>query len=445
MKTWDKGVLEDKIDKETLEFLSKEDILLDEKLVKWDIIGTIAHEIMLSKIRILTKKELKKILAKLLEYYENGLELKLELEDVHSNIEAKLIEELGKLGKKVHTARSRNEQIILDLKLYMKYEIIETSKLILELAKTLAKIAEKYENSVMPGYTHYQQAMPYTFGSFLMAHFYSLIDDIKLLLQGYNFIDKNPLGSGAGYGLPIEIDKSLTTKLLGFKNISQNSLHTINSRGKDESIVVFTLVQVMLSLNKLVEDLILFSTKEFGFVELPDEYCTGSSIMPQKKNPDVLEIVKGKVSTVLSNLFRILTIMKNLPSGYHRDLQESKHALINSIEVTKKCLKVMNNLIGKIKVNKNKMKNALSNEIFATYYALLLAKRDKPYKEAYKIVGKKIKQGNILPTCKVKSELGNYKTILEEVAEEVNNMENEFQTKVKSLIKIAKKISKTEQ
>jgi len=440
MKTWNDGKLENKNTKDIECFLSGKDILLDQKLVKWDILSTIAHEIMLNEIGLLKQEELKKILTKLLELYDNGIQLKVELEDVHSNVEFKLIQDLGEVGKKVHTVISRNEQIIVDLQLFMKNEIIDISKKILELEETLSDLANKYKKTIMPGYTHHQQAMPYTFGSFLMAHFYSLIDDLEILQFTYSFIDKNPLGSGAGYGIPIKVNKKLTAKLLGFTKISENSLHTINSREKCESIVIFVLSQLMSDLNKLSQDLILFSMKEFNFIDLPEEYCTGSSIMPQKKNPDVLELIKGKTSDVIANLFQNFLCMKNLPSGYHKDIQETKASLINSIDITKECLKMMNDLILKIKINENVIKSSLSKEIFATHYALSLTKKGIPYKKAYEIVGKKLKSGKKIPNYTVEPEIGNYSNLLKTKKREIQKKEKDFISKINSLLHIAKNI-----
>jgi argininosuccinate lyase len=267
------------------------------------------------------------------------------------------------------------------------------------------------------------------------------MDDLEILQFTYSLIDKNPLGSGAGYGLPIEVDKELTAKLLGFNKVSDNSLYMINNRGKYESVVMFTLSQLMLDLNKLSQDLILFSMEEFGFVELPGEYCTGSSIMPQKKNPDVLELIKGKTSTVIANLFQNFLCTKNLPSGYHRDVQETKFGLIESVDIVKECLSMMNGLLTKIRINKDAMKNSLSNEIFATHYALSLTKKGIPYKEAYKIVGKNLKSGKKIRTYNVRPEMGNYLRILKEKELEIQKTEKEFKSTVKSLINTARQIS----
>lgn len=441
MKTWNNGKLENKNTKEIESFLSGKDILIDKKLVKWDILSTIAHELMLEEMGFLDLEELKQVLTKLLDIYDNGIELKSEFEDAHSNIELKLIEDLGEVGKKVHTAISRNEQIIVDLQLFMKNEIINISKKVLKLAKTISKLAIEYQELIIPGYTHHQQAMPYTFDSFLMSHFYSLMDDLEILQFAYSFIDKNPLGSGAGYGLPIEVNKELTTKLLGFDKVSNNSLYMINNRGKYESIVMFALSQLMLNLNKLSQDLIMFSMKEFDFIDLPEKYCTGSSIMPQKKNPNVLELIKGKTSSVVANLFQNFFCMKDLPSGYNRDLQETKPSLMESIDVTKKCLNIMNGLLPEIRVNENVIKESLSNEIFATHHAISLAKKGTPYKEAYKIIGKKLKNGGEIPSYEVGPEIGNYSEILKEKESKVQDMENVFISKIESLINTARQIS----
>ncbi len=428
--------------KEVIEFLSGKDILLDQKLVKWDILATIAHEIMLQKIGILTEQELKKILKELLELYENGIKLRLDLEDVHSNIESILIDKLGDVGKKVHTAISRNEQVIVDLKLYTKNEIIEISKRILKLADSLAKVAEKYKNSVMPGYTHHQQAMPYTFGSLLMSYFYSLMDDLESLVSAYHIINKNPLGSGAGFGLPISVDKNITGKLLGFEPVQYNSLYHMASRGKNEFLVLSAITQLMLDLNRIAEDFIMFSMKEFDFVELPDEYATGSSIMPNKKNPDVFEIVKGRSSAVIGKLVQVIATMKNLPSGYHRDLQETKSALMDSIDETRGCLDIIIEIIGKMKVNENKMKSSLNSSAFATHYALSMVEKGKPYKEAYKIVGKKLKAGEIIPKFHVKPDLGDYNSILVDRKEAIREMESEFKNVIENLVAFARSYAK---
>ncbi len=449
MKTWSGGKLggsahniDDKEKRMIQRFLSGKDVLLDQKLVKWEILSTISHQIMLNNIGILTDEELRKILEELLTMYENGIELNEDLEDVHANIEAKLIEKLGETGKKVHTATSRNEKILVDLKLYSKSEIIHICELALKLVKTIMETAENHKFSIMPGYTHHQQAMPYTFGSFLMSHFYSLSDDLDLLKSVGNIIDKNPLGAAAGFGVPLELDRHVTTELLGFAIAQENSLATINNRGKDEAMIAYACNQIMLDLGKLAEDLIVFSMKELDFIELPDAYCTGSSIMPQKKNPDVLELIKGKGAKTTGNLVQIITAAKNLPSGYNRDLQETKGALMDSIDTTKECLSMMTGMIGKIKVHEDVMKNKIGNEIFSTHYALSMVEKGKPYKEAYKIVGDEIRNGREIPFMEAKPDFGmNYKELLKNKEMEITQMKATFENKIKCLISLAKKIS----
>ena len=333
-----------------------------------------------------------------------------------------------------------HSQILVDLKLYMKNEVIEISKKMLELSHSLTNLAKKYEYSAMPGYTHHQHAMPYTFGSLLMSYFYSLMDDLESLIAAYHIINKNPLGSGAGLGLPIDIDKRTTSELLGFEIAGYNSLYHINSRGKNEFLILSAITQLMIDLNRIAEDFIMFSMKEFGFIELPDEYATGSSIMPNKKNPDVFEIIKGKSSAVIGSLVQVIATIKNLPSGYHRDLQETKSALMESIDKTRECLDILIEIIDKIKVNEDKMKGSLDDSIFATHFALSIVKEGKPYKEAYKIVGEKLKAGEKIQKFNVKPDIGDYHIILEKNSKEIERLESEFRNKLENLIKVARKL-----
>jgi len=449
MKTWSGGKLDgvsgkaDSDGKKAIEkFLAGKDVLLDQSLVKWEVLCTIAHQIMLNKIGVLTAAELGKILRELLAFYENGLALKEEFEDVHGNFEAALIAKLGDLGKKVHTATSRNEKVMTDIKLYAKYGLLSLQELALGLASALAALAEKHANTQMPGYTHHQQAMPYTFGSFLMSHFYAMMDDVELMKLAYAAIDNCPMGAGAGYGIPLELDRNAVKDMLGFASVHENSLNAVSSRGKDEAIVAYACNQVMLDLGKLAEDLILFSMKEFGFVELPDEYSTGSSIMPQKKNPDFLEIVKGKSAKATANLVQILMTSKNLPSGYNRDMQETKGALMESMTLAEECLSLFPGLIAGIKVDEAKMKAAMGNDLFATHHGLSMVKDGVPYKEAYKLVGEKIKKGDKLPVVDAKPDFGSdYKKLLHKKKAELEKTKAEFDCTIESLINLAKKIS----
>lgn len=423
-------------------FLAGKDVLLDQGLVKWEVLCTAAHQIMLNKIGVLTDAELGKIMKELVAFYENGLVLKEEFEDVHGNLEAALIAKLGDLGKKVHTATSRNEKVMTDIKLYAKDGLLSLQELALGLASALAALAEKHANTQMPGYTHHQQAMPYTFGSFLMSHFYALMDDVELMKLAYAAIDNCPMGAGAGYGIPIGLDKDAVKDMLGFASVHENSLNAISSRGKDEAIVAYACHQLMADMAKLAEDLILFSTKEFGFVELPDEYCTGSSIMPQKKNPDFLELVKGKSAQAAANLVQILMTSKNLPSGYNRDTQETKGALMDSMALAAECLSLFPGLVAGIKADEAKMKAAMGNDLFATHHGLSMVEDGVPYKEAYKLVGEKIRNGGKLPEVAAKPDFGgDYKKLLHEKKAELEKAKAAFDGSTESLISLAKKIS----
>jgi argininosuccinate lyase len=384
--------------KDVIEYTAGEDILLYKKLVKYDALGSIAHCLMLKKIGILQKDETEKIVQKLKEIVIKHEEFELDpgLEDVHTCIENYLVKNIGSIGKKIHTGRSRNDQIILDLKLFSKDNLLETATNILSLCESCTQLSEKNLETVMPGYTHMQHAMPSTFSFWLMAFCESFMDDFKYLLAIYDLIDSNPLGAAAGYGVNIPLDRELTTKLLGFKKIQENALYVQNSRGKNESLILSGLSQIMLDLSKLAQDLILFSTEEFGFFELPEDFCTGSSIMPQKKNPDILEIMKAKASTVFSYLSQTLNITKSLPSGYNRDLQETKKPLLHSFEITISSLKIMEGLLKGLKLNKDNMLKAVKKDkSYAADLASILVIKGIPFREAYQKVGSVLKDDNI--------------------------------------------------
>src|SRR3989338_9426257 len=276
MKLWQKDY---KLNEEIEKFTVGNDFLLDKNLVKYDVYGSIAHAIMLNRIGILSKEE-------------------------SNNANEKLLEKkLGDLGKKIHTARSRNEQVLVDLRLYSKEKLIEVQKCALDLASALIDAAEKFKSVPMPGYTHSRKAMPSSVGLFFSSFAESMMDNLEIIEEAYEVNDQSPLGSGAGYGLPLNVDRKLVAELLGFEKVQNNPIYVQSSRGKFESFIIFALGAVMGDLAKLSNDLIIFSMDEFGFFKLPDEFCTGSSIMPQKKNPDVLELVRAKAAKIDSNLY----------------------------------------------------------------------------------------------------------------------------------------------
>lgn len=381
MKLWDKGY---DLDKEIEAFTVGDDFLVDQALVKYDCIASIAHAKMLNKIKLLNKKETDAIIKKLEEIMKNGIEIKQEDEDCHTAIE----KQLGKVGKKIHTARSRNDQVLTAIRLYTKEEVSEIEKLAAKLAVTLQQKAK--DNTAMPGYTHMRKAMPSTVKLWLTSFVDSLKDDLTLLEAAKKLNDQNPLGSAAGYGInTIKIDKEFTTKLLSFKKTQQNPIYCQNSRGKIELAISNALSQICLTINKLATDLLLFSTEEFNYIQLPKKYCTGSSIMPQKHNPDVLELIRAKTKLIQAKSFTLSTLITDLPSGYNRDLQLLKKEFIEIIQTTKSIISITEKVISGIKINKKIMKKAMTKELYATDNALELVKKGVPFRDAYKKVALK--------------------------------------------------------
>ncbi len=385
MKLWKKDY---HLNKEIEKFTVGNDYLLDQKLIKYDVIGSIAHTLMLKKIKILNDNEFKKIKKLLIEILKinkkNKFKINMEDEDVHTAVENYLTKKLGSIGKKIHTARSRNDQVLVDTRLYTKEKLLEIKESIIQLIQVLLKIAEENKDLVFPGYTHTQKAMPSSIGLWLGAFAESLLDDTNQLNAVYQLNDQCPLGSVAGYGISLPIDRQYVAELLGFKKVQNNVLYVQNSRGKIELAVLSALNQIQLTLNKLATDLIWFSTTQFGYFELPKEFCTGSSIMPQKKNPDVLELVRAKSALMDGYVIQLNNIIKNLISGYHRDFQLTKEPLLKGLELTKSTLSIMVLVLEKLKINKQKCLDACTPEIFATDKALELVKKGTPFRDAYK-------------------------------------------------------------
>jgi len=377
-----------KVDKKIEKFTVGQDYLLDKKLLKYDCKASIAHAKMLAKIGILDDGEFVKLEKELNSIIKNGIKIKLEDEDCHTAIENYLIKKLGSLGEKIHTCRSRNDQVQAAMKLYEKDELIKIIKLVGNLITALNKLSKN--TTKIPGYTHYQKAMPSSVKLLAESYIESLEDDLFLLDNALGIIDKNPLGSAAGYGVPLKVDKEITKKELKFKENYKTSLYVQNSRGKHEAIILNALVNVMLTLNKIASDLILFSMSELGFVSLPSQFTTGSSIMPQKKNPDVLELVRGKYAIVLGYEFQLKNLVSGLISGYHRDFQLVKEPLMKGVDIVKDCLEVMALVVNGLKVNKKKCSEAMTPELYATEKVYDLVKKGKSFREAYKEVKKKI-------------------------------------------------------
>lgn len=384
---WDKGY---SINKEVERFTVGRDYELDKELVEADVAGSVAHAKMLAKIGVLKQEEFKKLKAELKEilalFKEGKFTIKQEDEDVHTAVENYLTEKLGDLGKKIHAGRSRNDQVLTDLRLYSKGKLLDAEEVVLKLAEVLIIFAEKNKGVPMPGRTHMQLAMPSSVGLWAGAFTESLIDDMELLKGAYELNDQCPLGSAASYGTSLPIDRKMVSDLLGFKKVQNNVLYANNSRGKVEAVVLAALSQVMADLSKMASDLILFSIPEFGYFELPKEFCTGSSIMPNKKNPDVLELVRAKANKVMAAHSQVMNTIKDLPSGFNRDFQETKGPLMEGFATTAASLRIMAIVVKGLKVNEERCISACVPEIYAADKAVELVQKGVPFREAYRTV-----------------------------------------------------------
>ncbi|MFZ3272983.1 MAG: argininosuccinate lyase [Lutibacter sp.] len=411
-KLWDKGFSTDKkIDL----FTVGNDRELDLILAKYDVIGNIAHAKMLHKIGLLTDLEiadLEKELKNILHIIEEGnFIIEDSFEDVHSKIEFLLTEKLGDTGKKIHTARSRNDQVLVDVHLYVKDALQEINEGVDELFDLLIALAEQHKNVLLPGYTHLQIAMPSSFGLWFSAYAETLIDDIYFLKAAYKVADQNPLGSAAGYGSSYPIDRDYTTKLLNFETLKFNSVAAQMGRGKLEKSTAFALSSVAATLSKMSMDICLYMNQNFSFISFPDELTTGSSIMPHKKNPDVFELIRGKCNKLQALPYEFTLITNNLPSGYHRDLQLLKEGLIPSFSTLKSCLEMLTYSLKNIQVKTDIIEDEKYKYLFSVEEVNKLVQSGVPFRDAYKIVGKSIDDGTFNPDKKVahthKGSLGN--------------------------------------
>lgn len=378
-------------------FCASVEYLIDQKLVKYDCIASIAHAKALKKAGILKNGELKKLTAGLNGIIaldsEGKFRIKQEQEDCHTAIENHLTRKLGLLGKKIHACRSRNDQVIAALRLYEKDELVQLQQLITKLIAAIKKFSSRNKSIPIPGYTHLRKAMPYTVGKWAEAFAESLQDDLQLIKAAYNLTNQNPLGSAAGYGVPvIDIDRKLTAQLLGFSKVQNNTLYVQNSRGKFELFILHAINQVMLDLNKLATDIWLYTTVEFGYFTLPKEFALGSSIMPHKANPDVVEIVRAKTAAFKSRCDAISSIIMGLPSGYNGDFKLTKEPFISGIETAKGCIAIMAVVMSGLKVNAGRCKQAMTPELYTTEKALGLVKKGMAFRDAYRKVAEEAKR-----------------------------------------------------
>jgi len=388
-KVWQKDV---QLDALAERYEIGEDAVLDNRLVPADVWGSMAHAIMLHRIGILTDDEANALLKELvhvLALYEAGAFMLSEGdEDVHSKLENHLTETTGDAGKKIHTARSRNDQVLVDTRLYTKGEILKTMTNIIDAAAAFTTFAAREEWTPMPGYTHMQRAMLSSVGLWASAFAESLLDDLALLKTAYSITDQNPLGSAASYGVNLPIDRQLTSDLLGFAKVQNNVLYTQNARGKFELLAVQALTHVMLDLSKFAQDMLLFVTREYNFLRMSETLETGSSIMPQKRNPDLMELVRGRTHTVLALQQQIAGIIAGLPSGYNIDFQETKGPMIRAFDLVNDALAICALTIGKTTVNEQVIRAACSPELFATDMAYDLVKQGMPFRDAYRKIAK---------------------------------------------------------
>jgi len=398
MKLWEKN---SKIDKEIECFTVGRDRDLDVYLAKYDVLGSMAHITMLESVGLLGKDELKLLLEELKKIYrliENGAFVIEEgVEDVHSQVELMLTRTLGDTGKKIHSGRSRNDQVLVDLKLFARDRIRELTELISGLFDLLIAQSNRYKDVLLPGYTHLQIAMPSSFGLWFGAYAESLADDLLLLQAAYKICNRNPLGSAAGYGSSFPLDRSMTTALLGFDSMNYNVVYAQMGRGKMERTVAFAMAGIASTLSKLAFDACLFNSQNFGFIRLPDAYTTGSSIMPHKKNPDVFELTRAKCNKIQALPHQITLISNNLPSGYFRDYQIIKEIFIPSFDELKDCLYMTTRMMGEIEVNEHILEDEKYAPIFSVEEVNRLVSEGLPFRDAYKKVGLAIEAGTFKP------------------------------------------------
>ncbi len=403
MKLWDKDIQTDKLIEQ---FTVGKDRELDLLLARYDVLGSIAHIIMLEHIGLLTPVEKADLHRELIAIYDvvvHGAFLIEEgIEDVHSQVELLLTRKLGETGKKIHAARSRNDQVLLDIKLFIREELHQVVELSNDLFRELISKSEQYKSLFLPGYTHLQIAMPSSFGLWFGAYAESLADDMQMMLAAYRYADQNPLGSAAGYGSSFPINRQMTTDLLGFGSMHYNVINAQMSRGKSERLTSFALSSLAGTLSKMAGDICMFASQNFGFLTLPEEFTTGSSIMPHKKNPDVFELIRAKCNKIQALPGEIDHIAGNLVSGYFRDMQIIKESFLPVFGELKNCIRMLSYAAGKIIPAQNILNDDKYQYIFSVEEVNKLVLEGLPFREAYKQIARSIKDGTYRPGRQVK-------------------------------------------
>ena len=400
MKLWEKDF---EINSEIERFTVGRDRELDLYLAPYDVLGSMAHITMLESIGLIGRDELPVLLQELRAIYDQAAEGKFVIEegieDVHSQVELMLTRKLGDMGKKIHSGRSRNDQVLVDLKLFTRHQLRLVAEAVDDLFKQLQQKSEQYKDVLMPGYTHLQVAMPSSFGLWFGAHAESLADDMQFLLAAWRTVNRNPLGSAAGYGSSFPLNRQMTTTLLGFDTMDYNVVYAQMCRGKMETGVAFAMAAIAATLSKLAFDACLFNSQNFGFVRLPKECTTGSSIMPHKKNPDVFELIRAKSNKLQALPQQVTLIRNNLPTGYFRDLQIIKEVFLPAFDELLDCLRMSAYIISRIEVNEHILDDTRYDPMFSVEEVNRLAAEGMPFRDAYKKVGLDIEAGRFTP-CK---------------------------------------------
>jgi len=441
MKLWEKGNQSEKFIEE---FTVGQDPDLDLYLAPYDILGSIAHVLMLKDVGLLEDEETSRLQSELITLYResaNGhFTIENGIEDVHSQVEAILSRRLGDTGKKIHTGRSRNDQVLVDLHLFIRDQIREIVLKMKDLAETLLGLSEQYKNYLLPGYTHFQVAMPSSFGLWFGCFAESLADDLLVFRAAYHFANQNPLGSGAGFGTSFPINRKRTTELLGFDDLSYNVMYAMNKRGRTEKAMAQAISSVADTLGKLSSDLCMYMGQDFGFVSLPGKFTTGSSIMPHKSNPDVFELVRGYCNQFISLPNEISLIVSNLPTGYHRDFQLIKESFIPSIYKIKSCITIVNQILPELKIEEIDMSCGKYKYIFSVEEVNKLVMKGVPFRDAYREIADKIEKGEYQSSPDIKhtheGSMGNLCN--ERISEKIQNriLEFNFEKEQKALQKL---------
>jgi argininosuccinate lyase len=394
-KLWSKAATNTSARIET--FTVGRDKEFDVLLAEYDVLGSLAHTKMLATVGLLSPEDLEKVqkgLNEILDDIRAGkFTIEADIEDVHSQVEWLLTNRIGEAGKKIHSGRSRNDQVAVDIKLYLRAQVLAIKDEVKELFDLLINLSEQYKDKLLPGYTHLQIAMPSSFGLWFGAYAESLVDDLEVLAAAYQVADKNPLGSGAGYGSSFPLNRTMTTELLHFRTLNYNSVYAQMSRGKTEKIVAMGLATVAATLSRLAMDCCLYINQNFGFISFPPELTTGSSIMPHKKNPDVFELIRAKCNRIQSTPNELTLLINNLPSGYHRDLQLTKEILFPAIEEEKACLQMTRLMLSHIEIKDNILEDAKYKYLFSVEAVNELVNKGVSFRDAYKEIGNQIDRG----------------------------------------------------